>query len=51
MIITPEMQAPFAAARAEADQMNMQPLVELIADAISATLDEIIGFVKKGRGD
>lgn len=51
VIITPALQAPFAAARLEADQMNMQPLVELIADAISATLDEMIGFVKEGRGD
>jgi len=51
VIITPEMQASFAAARVEADQMNMQPLVELIADAISTTLDEVIGFVKMGRGN
>jgi len=51
VIIAPEMQASFAAARVEADRMNMQPLVELIADAISATLDEMIGLVKKGRGD
>jgi hypothetical protein len=51
VIIAPEMQASFAAARGEADRMNMQPLVELIADAISATLDEMIGLVKKGRGD
>ena len=51
VIIAPEMQASFVTARVEADQMNMQPLVELIADAINSTLDEMIGFVKKARGD
>ncbi|MFL6216417.1 MAG: Fic family protein [Blastocatellia bacterium] len=49
MIIKPEMQASFMTARIEADQMNMQPLVELIADAVSSTLDEMIGFIKKMR--
>lgn len=51
VIIAPEMQAAFVPARAEAEQVNMQPLVELIADAISATLNEMIGLVKKARGE
>ena len=49
VVITSEMQASFAAARAEADQMNMQPLVELIADAITSTLDEMMGLIEKAR--
>ena len=51
VIIPAEMQAAFGTARAEAEQVNMQPLVELIADAISATLTEMIGLVKKSRGE
>jgi Fic/DOC family len=51
IVIRPEMQTAFLSALVEADQMNMQPLVELIADAVSLTLDEMIGFVKQARGE
>ncbi|HKP12707.1 MAG TPA: Fic family protein [Blastocatellia bacterium] len=49
--ISPETQAALVNALAEADRMNMQPLVELIADAVTSTLDEMIGFVEKARGE
>jgi hypothetical protein len=49
MVISAERQASFANARAEADQMNMQPMVELIAAAITLTLDEMIGLIEKIR--
>jgi hypothetical protein len=51
IVIKPEMQTAFLNALAEADQMNMQPMVELIADSISLMLDEMIGFVKQARGE
>ncbi|MEN3332157.1 MAG: hypothetical protein V7641_1522 [Blastocatellia bacterium] len=51
IVIKPEMQTAFLSALVEAGQMNMQPLVELIADAVSLTLDEMIGFVKQVRGE
>ena len=50
LIIKPPMQAAFRQAITEAEQMNMQALVELIASAISSTLDEMIGFVRQTRG-
>jgi len=49
IVIKPEMQTAFLKARREAGQMNMQPLVELIAEAVSLTLDEMSGFVKQAR--
>ena len=51
IVITPKMQPAFLKARVEADQMNMQPLVELVADAVSLTLDEMTGFVKQRRAE
>ncbi|HJQ25065.1 MAG TPA: Fic family protein [Blastocatellia bacterium] len=49
LIIKPQMRATFQRAIAEAEQMNIQPLVELIAAAVSSTLDEMIGFVRQAR--
>ncbi|MFL6276284.1 MAG: Fic family protein [Blastocatellia bacterium] len=51
VIILPQMQAAFRRAMAEAEQMNMQPLVELITEAVSSTLDDMIGFVRQARGE
>jgi Fic/DOC family len=51
VVIKPEMQTAFLKALVDADQMNMQPLVELIADAVSLTLDEMVGFVRQLRGE
>jgi Fic family protein len=51
IVIKPEMQTAFLSALVEAGQMNMQPLVELIADAVSLTLDEMRSFVKQARGE
>jgi Fic/DOC family len=51
VIIKPQMQAAFRRAIAAAEQMNMQPLVELIAEAISSTLDDMIDFVRHARGE
>lgn len=48
--IRPEMQTSFQGTLVEADRMNMQPLVELFAEVITSTLDEMIGFVKQARG-
>ena len=50
VILTPAAQAALPNALAEADCMNMQPLVELIADAIISALDEMTVFVEKVRG-
>ena len=50
VIIKPEMQAAYESALAEAGQMNMQPLVELMAEAVSLTLSEAVEFVKQTRG-
>jgi len=50
VVIKPELQAAFRQAMAEADRMNMQPIVELFADAVGQTLDEMTGFVKQMRG-
>ena len=49
VIIQPQTQAALQQAIAEAEHMNMQPLVELIAEALSSTLDEMIGLVKRAR--
>lgn len=51
VVIHTEMQTALLKALVDADQMNMQPLVELIADAVSLTLDEMAGFVKQLRGE
>jgi hypothetical protein len=50
LMIAHETRAALQNALTEADHMNMQPLVELVADAIIATLGEMIGFVEKARG-
>ncbi len=51
MIINPQKQAAFRTSLVEADRMNMQPLVELIAEAVTLTLDEMTAWVKRARGE
>jgi Fic family protein len=48
--IRPEMQPAYENALVEAGQMNMQPLVELMAEAVSLTLDGMTEFVQQARG-
>jgi hypothetical protein len=51
VVIKPETQAAFREALVEAGQINMEPLVELIAEAIGLTLGEMIGWVEQARGE
>jgi hypothetical protein len=51
VIIKPQVQTAFRQAMSGADQMNLQPLVELMADAVISTLDEMIGLVTQARGE
>jgi len=51
LLIKPELHTAFRQAMLESEQMNMQPLVELMADAVSSTLGEMVSFVRQARGE
>ncbi|HKQ08643.1 MAG TPA: Fic family protein [Blastocatellia bacterium] len=51
LVMKPERHTAFRQAMIESEQMNMQPLVELMADAVSSTLGEMVSFVRQARGE
>jgi Fic/DOC family len=51
LVLKPELHTAFRQAMIESEQMNMQPLVELMAEAVSSTLGEMVSFVRQARGE